>query len=375
MSDHLPPPAETMPSEQGIVQRIAVVSGKGGSGKTLVATALMLAFAENGTKTLLVDGDLGTGGLTYYVGFHNIANISGGLTELILKTAPPSSTEIISYIRPITTVPNGYLLPVGDHRKLFDTEIEYSQNIKAVLDSVNFSTFNAVIVDCRGGFDTDSLAICNEVDKILIVVETDAASLQTTQHLVDILSKKDLIRKISGFVINKAFTRPSQLASLGSSLFRANFLGAIPFDFETTRRFIFGELPRLNGVFVTHVALAGQRAFPTLIQYVNGSSWSDRDFDRLSLRDPDSLLGGAIIGGVLLISAYLNLAYFLKGEGAYGLFSSDRAVGAFDIVILILGAFGSADPIRRTIGRTFRNFARLFSVITSRDRDTNTGKP
>src|SRR5437016_12897223 len=98
MSDSSPS-SEINRLRQGEVQRVAVVSGKGGSGKTLVATALMLAFAENKTRTLLIDGDLGTGGLTYYVGFHNISNISGGLTELLLENDGLSREEIKSFIR------------------------------------------------------------------------------------------------------------------------------------------------------------------------------------------------------------------------------------------------------------------------------------
>src|SRR5688572_12115014 len=66
-------------------ETLAVVSGKGGSGKTLVATAIAHGLALCEKKVLLVDTDTGTGGLSYYLGFSAYKQTREGLTEFIVE--------------------------------------------------------------------------------------------------------------------------------------------------------------------------------------------------------------------------------------------------------------------------------------------------
>ena len=51
-------------------QVIAVVSGKGGTGKTSFTTLTGMALAQLGKKTLLLDCDIGLRNLDLYLGYH-----------------------------------------------------------------------------------------------------------------------------------------------------------------------------------------------------------------------------------------------------------------------------------------------------------------
>ena len=57
------------PRKEGI-RTIAVTSGKGGIGKTTVATNLALALANGGQRTLLLDADLGMANIDILLGIH-----------------------------------------------------------------------------------------------------------------------------------------------------------------------------------------------------------------------------------------------------------------------------------------------------------------
>jgi len=70
---------------------LAVVSGKGGSGKTLFVTTLMLELDRNDIKVILVDGDLGTGGASYFLGLDHVRSIQIGLTEILTSFRRPLS--------------------------------------------------------------------------------------------------------------------------------------------------------------------------------------------------------------------------------------------------------------------------------------------
>src|ERR1700740_505578 len=73
---------------------VAVVSGKGGSGKTLVATAIAEGLGICKKSILLVDADVGTAGLSYYLGFSAYSRARSGLTEMILGDNAPSERPL-----------------------------------------------------------------------------------------------------------------------------------------------------------------------------------------------------------------------------------------------------------------------------------------
>lgn len=67
------------------VRVVAVTSGKGGVGKTTVATNLALALCQRGRRVLLLDADLGLANVDVLLGLHpflNLANVMAGECNL-----------------------------------------------------------------------------------------------------------------------------------------------------------------------------------------------------------------------------------------------------------------------------------------------------
>jgi septum site-determining protein MinD len=327
---------------------IAIVSAKGGSGKTMIAACIAKIFSINKIKTTLVDGDIATGGLTYYLGLKNIENISLGLSNILLVSESQKYISPSKCVQKLIDDENIYFVGVGDHRRLFKehSDIDFSGSMKKLLFSVDSEV---VIVDCRGGIDKDSLDICRAVDEIIVIVETDTTSFQATQYLVDILREEQIAYKIKGFIVNKVFDDPSGISRSGTASFRSQYLGSIPFDFSATRTFLIGEIPSKRGQFFIQLSAALKKAYPQKIIFNPGRVLDFSEFKEISLKSIDSIRGGMFLS-FLLIAFY---SLFLWGKAFGGYYSGDYSflIENLTTIIAVLGLCSSIDSLRSIIGQ------------------------
>lgn len=246
-----------------MTKTIAIVSGKGGSGKTMVAATMGRVLATNHMPTTLIDGDIATGGLTFYLGLKLVRNTSVGLSDAIYYTNGKLNTEEIRIQTVGATNSPLTFIGIGNHKRLFEIkhDIDYQKTLNNIFKSLeSFSEY--AIIDCRGGIDESSLQICSMVDEILIVTETDTTAFQATQYLVEVLAKQGLAHKLRGFFLNKVFDDPTYLAREGTAYFKCQFLTAIPFDLRATRSFLTGELPSLETLFTNQICHGLHKLLP-----------------------------------------------------------------------------------------------------------------
>lgn len=345
---------------------IAVVSGKGGSGKTMIAAAMAEALAIDGKRVLLVDADLGTGGLTYYLGFSAFNRARSGLTEFLISKSPSASLQIArprsEAIKEASFLERLALLPVGEHR-LTENISDYlnAASIKRLINKAR-GEFDFVLLDCRGGLDEDSIETCQAVDEIILVVETDAASIQASQYLSNTLYDYDLGKKIAGFVLNKVMDDPSQLATAGASFFRTEHLGSIPFDLKTTRGFIRGELPDVRSLFFRNVAASVGPLLGIDDAVDKYRPLSPKDFSNISLRNPDAGFGSMAIG---LLATYGFLGYFFAVYVANLKLTTD-VVNIIVSLAFALCILALSEPLKQAVGRIVGRYRSIFQQIFHR---------
>lgn len=348
---------------------IAIVSGKGGSGKTMIAALMASIFSKNGILTTLVDGDIGTGGLTYYLGLKKVENISLGLSNVLFSNAKDESTLFIEskkWLQPVKKEDGFNFVGIGDHRRLFreHQKIDFSEAMKKFFDGVNHLS-ELIIVDCRGGIDPDSLDICKAVDEVIIVVETDTTSYQATQYLVDVLYENNLAHKMKGFIVNKAFDDPSSIARNGTASFRTQYLGAIPFDLAATRKFLVGEFPSLESTFGNQLWLSLKKAYGERIKTPKRRPLEFSEFKEITLTNVDSQRGGLVLSSIVIIVFMMfQVGVIANDSNIIGQFSS--ITGVMSILMLALAA--SLEPIRKSIGRAFSIYIDLLKKVMDRER-------
>lgn len=383
---------------------IAILSGKGGSGKTMISATVANMLLDNNHNVILVDADIGTGGLSYYLGLKLVNNTRGGLAAYAFgRDRLESTTESdkvdsllqeIHFLRQFRYMPESRarLLPLGDHRRISrelsrpvhersGTRIDFARTLQdLILDlrgdadpphddsqsddqgstsaqsekseknagspDVEHSFF---IVDCRGGIDEDSIAVCNVVDDIILVVEPDTTSFEASRHLVEALTDYQLDTKLRGFIINKVFDDPTYVARSGTSVFGAQYLGAIPFDADATRAFLVGNIPNPYSIFSTQLTYAFHSAYPRAVDQPSRSRWTPDDYASVSLSTSYSKRAGLLLGLLVLIVGASIGVNILSG-----LLITRNFLAISVAALSLLGFFASFEPVREIVGRSLR---------------------
>ena len=328
----------------------------------MIAAVMTMVF-RNFSRVVLVDADTGTGGLSYYFGLKLVSNTAIGIADLVFEKdkKAPLPLQSINWKQSGDSKFSAKFLGIGNHRRLYRAEERESLaiNLRAIIERVKRETVGDVVVDCRGGIDPESIAVCEAADDIILIVEPDTTSFQATQYVVDVLSDKNLAGKLRGFIINKVFDDPSTVANYGTSVFKCSCLAAVPFDLDATRDFLIGDIPRLDTQFGVQIWQALRKAYPEiLLARPPGRPWTFQEFSQVSLTSPESSRGGLVVGSALLI---LGAGAFIGLTDEYNdLLGGPRIMM---LVFAVLGIMGSLEPTRRLVGRMFGFYVKMLSFL------------
>lgn len=348
------------------VQTYAIVSGKGGSGKTMVAVAIAQGLASTGAKVLIVDADLGTGGLTYYLTFDTFSHARVGISDALLKGVDKArligeAARSTRKSEEIIGLENIRLIPVGDQRRIQDVPAEiFGGAARSIIE--NARSFDVIVFDCRGGIDAQSLAVCALCEHIILIVETDATSIKASQHLTDVLAECGLKSKVSGFILNKAMDDPTSIARSANTFFGTNYLGAIPFDIDATRCYIQGKIPSQSSLFSRHVRSILSRSPFFVAEYLGVRTLTPEEFGTVSLRSPEARFGSLLIG---TIAIYAAIGFsLLIASPSYPLdqfLSPITAVYIYVALSVLLVILGLSERVKEALGRAFRVYNRIIT--------------
>ena len=174
------------------VKSILVTSSFSGEGKSFVTVNLAVAFAQAGTKVLIVDCDLRRGRQ------HNIFHVENleGLSNLLIDDVEKKYKHYIKKTR----YENIYVLPMGivppNPSELLASD-KNKQLVEILAKNYDLVIYDGVPV---GGL-TDSIIMADLVDKIVIV----SAYKQTPIELLNNTEKnlEKFSDRIAGVVLNK----------------------------------------------------------------------------------------------------------------------------------------------------------------------------
>jgi flagellar biosynthesis protein FlhG len=222
--------------------------------------------------------------------------------------------------------------------------------------------FSWTVVDCRGGIDQESLAVCAACDDILLVGETDTTSYQASLHVIDVLNKLGLAGKLRGFILNKVFEDPSVVARTAQGNFGTRHLVSVPLDITATRRFLVGRLPDRHSSFSIHVRAGLSKAYPDAHIISGGTVWEPSDYDGIKLSTVESVRGGTILLGFSLLLAFFWIQQLLTHTDSV---VNDRY---YLVCAWFLSVCSGMESVRRMLGRGLESYIRFFSKLLSRNR-------
>lgn len=161
------------------MKSIGIASGKGGVGKTTVATNLACALAKANHRVMLVDGDLGLANVQLALGIHakfNLGHYINGektLEEIVVDS--PSGLKVLP-----GTSGDGALANLSPDR--------LSAFIKELIAAVNPIDF--LIFDAAAGISSNVIPLLKECDHSIIVVRDDPSSIADSYGIIKILKNE-----------------------------------------------------------------------------------------------------------------------------------------------------------------------------------------
>jgi septum site-determining protein MinD len=197
---------------------ITIASGKGGTGKTVLAANIGTAIAVSGRKVVIVDADLAMADLGLYLGLEK-SQIT--LHEVL---AGEATVDQALYEGPAgcKIMPSGLSLSGFSRAN--------PQRLRNVVDELK-RKFEFVLIDCGPGLSKESTMPLAVADEVIIVVNPDLASLADALRIKMMCDAVGT--RIRGVVINRSGMSKAELAprEVGSML-DLNILSDIPEDDE-----------------------------------------------------------------------------------------------------------------------------------------------
>ncbi|MCK5833150.1 ATP-binding protein [bacterium] len=257
--------------------KIAVASGKGGTGKTTVATNMAYCLCKSGAKTTLLDCDTEEPNAHLFFDLKNIVNQEIGMPipKLIPEKCNGCSIcgdvcrfSAIINIGELTIIhpgmchgcracwelcPTGALEPSertlgkvihGESEGLFISygkldigELSGNRLIQAVKDNYQLDAIN--IIDAPPGTSCSVVETLSEIDFLLLVAEPTPFGLANLNSIVELADK---INIPTGILINRSTAQEDPLIEAYASRKGIKILGKIPLDRKIAELYSSGKL-------------------------------------------------------------------------------------------------------------------------------------
>ncbi|MCX6820462.1 MAG: P-loop NTPase [Candidatus Aenigmarchaeota archaeon] len=196
---------------------IGISSGKGGVGKTTVAANLGLALRALGKRVLIVDCNLSTPHLGYYLG---ITDYKRTLNDVLLdRVAADAAVYNHDGLR---------VMPASlDMADLIGLDLKKFR--KTVVKLADPTKFDFVLLDSAPGLGREAVCVLNAADEILFVTNPFVPMLNDVLRSIGII--KQLGHKKVGVVLNMVTGQGHELFEhTVESVLAVPVVGSIPFD-------------------------------------------------------------------------------------------------------------------------------------------------
>lgn len=389
------------PRSRRPAQVYAFVSGKGGSGKTILSATACYLLARSGVRVLAVDTDFSTRGLSLFMlggtsAPTRIINPQNTVADAFLGKMPIDSIVPATVVRDGTTydvlfansdlfrsgVPDEKILNTGIDASV--SALSYAMFLKAVCQ--RFSTdYDYIIIDTRGGFDFTSGVPAVLSHQYIIVTEADRLSYDQLYGLRQRIGSfaNSIVElpepRLGGFIVNKALFKPEQKSDLDDQfmyMHGAHVLGVIPSDPDAIRAYQNKNIPAeripdsdfahyskdaLAALFVPEINFerASARHFKEMSAELDGRWAARRAVARLIARWP---------AVQLCVTLVFLVSYFAYEQGVASLLKvSYAALVGVVVVAAVVASFGVLGGLRSIDVRPWRRgltSALLFAFVS-----------
>jgi len=158
---------------------IAVISGKGGVGKTTATANMGLGIAQNGKKCVVVDFDIGQRNLDMILGLEN--RVVYDMVQVMEKETTLRQALIKSKVNE-----NLYFLAASQTK---DKSVLESDKVEKLINQLK-QEFEFVILDAPAGIESGYEHTIEFADNAIVVVNPEVSSIRDADRAIGILDSK-----------------------------------------------------------------------------------------------------------------------------------------------------------------------------------------
>ncbi len=186
---------------------LGITSPIRGEGKSTTAINLAYVLAENGSRVLLIDGDLRLPSIARRMGISRMP----GLSDLLLGTDIP----VESWVSSIN--PNWFIIPAGAIPPN-PSELLGSSRMESVLNKLK-KQFDYIIIDLPPvGAVSDAMSIAPFITGMIVVIREDYSTKKDLRQCVRQIELSHV--DVLGIVVNDSGASDSKYGRRGSSTYK-----------------------------------------------------------------------------------------------------------------------------------------------------------
>jgi septum site-determining protein MinD len=194
----------------------AIISGKGGVGKTTTAINLGVSLNHLGEEVIIIDANL----TTPNVGIHLGAPIVPTTLNHVLNKQAKIEEAIYEHESGTKIMPASLSLKETEKTK-YNKLPEITKKLKKIT--------NHVLIDCAAGLGQEARAAINSSDEIIIVTNPEMAAV--TDALKTIKLSEEMHKPIKGVIITRYKGNKTDMSLLNiKEMLESEILGIIPED-------------------------------------------------------------------------------------------------------------------------------------------------
>jgi len=232
---------------------IAIVSGKGGVGKTTLTGNLSIAISELGYSVLVIDADIAMSNLSLLLGLDN--------PPITLHDVLLGSSSAVDAIydgpKAIKIIPSG--LSISTYQR-----VDAERLVSVVNDLKN--KFDYILMDAPAGIGRNVLSAMSASTQILLITEPTAPSVADV-FKIKIVAER-LNQRVLGVVINKVSNVKGEISDKEiMKMLELPCYGKIPYAEDIRQSFL---LKRIKPVIIYSPNSASADAFRAIARKITG---------------------------------------------------------------------------------------------------------
>lgn len=223
---------------------LALLSGKGGSGKTTLALSIASMLSNCCLKVLLVDCDLSTNGATYfYEGKLSEKNNELGSFYSVFINDEDKLNKLIKIDEYMDFMPSIVKITKTNSESYQYNEEDFKR-IKSIDEKLR-ENYDVIIYDCQAGYTDVLKLLLPYVDVNLVVMEADAISSAAIRSFYlkigDLLNEKKVYQ-----IFNKATDEEYKIYSKISGGTVFTNIETVMFDWKIRKAFSVAQIPDME---------------------------------------------------------------------------------------------------------------------------------